>query len=169
MSAKAAAIGSAARVLARIEMSVVAAILLVSLLITLFSIVARNFGYSTGEWTLKLPELFLVWITFLGMGALVTEKKHVVADVVIQRFSMRWQKIAQLLSAVITSLVLSLILVGAVKIVLMQIQIGSTDDALFGLPMAVLLSGLPVFLFLTILHLIVEILSIFHPSKGCAS
>jgi TRAP-type C4-dicarboxylate transport system permease small subunit len=160
---------AAVRWLARAEITVVGTILLTSLLITLYSILARNFGHSTGDWTLKLPELLLVWMTFLGMGALVTERSHVAADMVLSLFSPRWQRIAQTASALITSVVLGLILFGAASIVRMQLDIGATDDELFGLPLAVILGGLPLFLAITIVHLLVDIYAIWRPAPESAA
>jgi len=143
--------------LARVEIALVAAILLISLMITLYAIVVRNLGYSTGDWTLHLPELLLVWMTFIGMGALVTERGHIAADMVLKMFTPRWQRIAQTASAVITIAVLGLILAGAASIVLTQIDIGATDEELFGVPTAVTLGVLPLCLGIAILHLTVEI------------
>lgn len=152
------------RRLARLEIAAVGAIIMISLLITLYAIVARNLGYSTGDWTLQLPELLLVWMTFLGMGALVTERGHIAADMVLNLFAPRWQRIAQTVSVLITIAVLGLILAGAVMIVRMQIDIGATDDELFGLPTAVTLGGLPLCLGIAILHLAAEIYAIWRPA-----
>jgi len=157
---------AAVRWIARAEVALVGAILLASLLITLYAIIARNFGHSTGDWALKLPELMLVWMTFLGMGALVTEHGHVAADMFLLRFSPRWQRIARTASAVITAGVLGLILVGAVSIVRTQIEIGATDEELFQIPTSLLFAGLPLGLAITILHLLVEIYAIWLPTKA---
>ena len=139
------------------EVAIVSVILLASFVITLVTIVERNLGHSTGDWSLKLPELMLIWMTFLGMGALVTEHGHVAADMVLRRFSPRWQRIAQTASAAITSLVLALILAGAISIAKQQVDVGATDDDLWEIPTAYLLSILPIGLALTILHLLAEI------------
>ena len=144
------------------EVAIVSVILLASFVITLATIVERNLGHSTGDWSLKLPELMLVWMTFLGMGALVTEHGHVAADMVLRRFSPRWQRIAETVSAVITSLVLALILTGAFSIARQQMEIGAMDDELWDVPTAYLLSILPIGLDLTILHLVAEIFVIWR-------
>jgi C4-dicarboxylate transporter DctQ subunit len=154
--------------LARAEIAVVGAILVISLLITLYAIVARNLGHSTGDWALKLPELMLVWMTFLGMGALVTEHGHVAADMFVQRFSPRGQRVAHTIAAIVTCAVLALILVGAVSIVHQQIEIGATDEELFEVPSAIVLAGLPLGLALTILHLVAHIYAIWRPGPEAA-
>jgi TRAP-type C4-dicarboxylate transport system permease small subunit len=156
----------AVRWLARAEVAVVGGILIISLLITLYAIVARNLGHSTGDWALKLPELMLVWMTFLGMGALVTEHGHVAADMFLMRFSPRWQRIALTCSALITTAVLAIILAGAVSIVRTQIEIGATDEELFEIPTAIVLAGLPLGLAITILHLLADIYTIWRPSSA---
>jgi len=148
------------------EVAVVSVILLASFVITLVTIVERNLGHSTGDWSLKLPELMLIWMTFLGMGALVTEHGHVAADMVLRRFSPRWQRIAETASAVVTSLVLALILAGAISIAKQQIDVGATDDDLWEIPTAYLLSVLPIGLALTILHLLAEIWVIWRRPPG---
>ncbi len=157
---------AAVRWIARAEIALVGAILIVSLLITLYAIIARNLGYSTGDWTLKLPELMLVWMTFLGMGALVTEHGHVAADMFLQRFSPRWQRAALTVTALISAAVLGLIVAGAVSIVRQQIDIGATDDELLGVPTAVVLAGLPLGLGITIVHLLVEIYAIWRQAPA---
>jgi TRAP-type C4-dicarboxylate transport system permease small subunit len=157
------------RWIATAEVAIVSGILLASLGITLLTIVERNLGHSTGDWTLKLPELMLIWITFLGMGALVTEHGHVAADMVLRRFSPRWQRIAETASAVVTSLVLALILTGAISIAKQQVDIGATDDELWEIPTAYLLSILPIGLALTILHLVAEIFVIWRRPHDASS
>lgn len=151
-----------ARWLARAEIAVVSAILLTSLAITLATIVARNAGVSTGDWSLKLPELMLVWMTFLGMGALVTEHGHVAADMVLRRLPPRGQRIAGTASCLVVSAVLAVILVGAVSIAAQQMDIGATDDELWQVPSVYLLSVLPFGIALTILHLLAEIRAIWR-------
>jgi TRAP-type C4-dicarboxylate transport system permease small subunit len=157
------------RWIATAEVAIVSGILLASLGITLLTIVERNLGHSTGDWTLKLPELMLIWITFLGMGALVTEHGHVAADMVLRRFSPRWQRIAETASAVVTSLVHPLILTGAISIAKQQVDIGATDDELWEIPTAYLLSILPIGLALTILHLVAEIFVIWRRPHDASS
>lgn len=159
---------AAVRWIARAEVAVVGVILLVSLLITLYAIIARNLGYSTGDWALKLPEIMLVWMTFIGMGALVTEHGHVAADMFLMRFPPRWKRIAQTVSAVISAGVLALIVVGAVSIVLQQFDIGATDEELFDVQTGYLLSVLPLGLTLAVMHLLVEIYVIWRPEKKIA-
>jgi TRAP-type C4-dicarboxylate transport system permease small subunit len=159
---------AAVRWIARAEVALVGTILLVSLLITLYAIIARNLGYSTGDWALKLPEIMLVWMTFIGMGALVTEHGHVAADMFLMRFPPRWKRIAQIASAVISAAVLGLIVVGAVSIVLQQIDIGATDEELFDIPTAYILSVQPLGLTIAIMHLLVELYAIWRPAKADA-
>ncbi len=155
---------AAVRRIARFEIAIVGALLVVSLLITLYAIVARNMGRSTGDWALKLPELLLVWMTFFGMGALVTERGHVAADMFVSRMPPRWRRVAATLCALISAGVLGLILAGALSIVRMQIDIGATDEELFELPTALILAGLPLGLAVTIAHLLVEVWTIWRPA-----
>ncbi len=156
------------RRLARLEIAFAGLILVVSLLITLYAIIARNLGHSTGDWALKLPEVMLVWITFLGMGALVTERGHVAADMLVTRLAPRARRIADTLSSVIAAGVLALIMVGAISIVRQQIDIGATDEELFQLPVALVLAALPLGLALTIVHLAVDVFAIWRPHRRAA-
>ncbi len=151
------------RWLARIEVGVASVLMLAALVITIVTIIERNTGGSTGEWSLKLPELGLMWLTFLGMGALVTEHGHVAADMVLRRMPARGQRVAETISALVTVAVFALILWGAVAIVGQQMDINATDEDLWDVPEAALLSILPIGLALTILHLVVEIWTIWRP------
>lgn len=153
------------RWLARIEVGVASVLMLAALAITIATIVERNTGASTGEWSLKLPELALMWLTFLGMGALVTEHGHVAADMVLRRMPPRAQQVAETISALVTLIVFGLILWGAVLIVGQQMDINATDEDLWDVPEALLLSILPIGLALTILHLVVEIWTIWRPGR----
>jgi TRAP-type C4-dicarboxylate transport system permease small subunit len=104
-------------------------------------------------------------MTFVGMGALVTEHGHIAADMFLTRFPPRWKRIAQTATAVISAAVLGLIVVGAVSIVRQQIDIGATDEELFDIPTAFILSVLPLGLTIAIMHLLVEIYVIWQPAK----
>ena len=106
-----------------------------------------------------------MWLTFLGMGALVTEHGHVAADMVLRRMPPRGQQVSETLSALITAIVLAVILWGAISIVSQQMDINATDDDLWDVPEAALLSILPIGLGLTILHLLVEIWIIWRPGR----
>ena len=151
------------RWLARAEVAVAALLLLGALGVTLTTIVARNLGHSTGDWSLKLPELILAWLTFLGMGALVTERGHVAADMFVRRFPLKGQKVAETISDVITAVVLSAIFDGAIEIVKQQMDINATDEELWDFPSAAILSILPIGLGLTILQLLVDIWVVWRP------
>lgn len=156
---------AAVRWLVAIEVGLAGVLLLGALGVTLTTIVERNLGHSTGEWSLKLPELMLMWLTFLGMGALVTEHGHVSADMVLRRMPPRGQQVAETLSALITAIVLAFILWGAISIVSQQMDINATDEDLWDVPEAALLSVLPIGLAITILHLLVEIWFIWRPGR----
>ena len=153
------------RWMARIEVGLASVILLAALVVTIVTIVARNTGGSTGDWSLKLPELGLMWLTFLGMGALVTEHGHVAADMVLRKLPPRGQRVAETVSAVITTAVLALILWGAISILKQQIEIHATDEDLWDVPEAALFGALPVGLAITILHLAVEIWTIWRGGR----
>jgi TRAP-type C4-dicarboxylate transport system permease small subunit len=145
------------RWLAIVEIAVVGAILVTSLCVTLDAIVVRNLGQSTGDWTLKLPELMLGWLTYIGMGALVTERGHVAAHMFLRKLPARLRRWAEVFSDVVTIVVLVVIIVGAVSIVKQQIEIGATDQELNDIASWVLLAVLPAGLALTVLHLLGDI------------
>jgi TRAP-type C4-dicarboxylate transport system permease small subunit len=159
---------AAVRWVAHAEVALVGVLLVISLLITLYAIIARNLGHSTGDWALKLPELLLVWMTFLGMGALVTERGHVRADMFVARLPARWRRWALSLSALVTAGALAIILTGAVSIVHLQMAVGATDEELFDIPTAIVLAGLPLGVAVTIAHLLVELWLVWRPSPGRA-
>ena len=54
------------RWMAKIEVGLGAVLMLAALAVTITTIVERNLGHSTGEWSLKLPELMLMWLTLQG-------------------------------------------------------------------------------------------------------
>jgi TRAP-type C4-dicarboxylate transport system permease small subunit len=151
------------RWMARIEVGIASVLMLAALVVTIATIVERNVGGSTGEWSLKLPELGLMWLTFLGMGALVTEHGHVSADMLLRRMPPRGQQVAETISALVTAAVFALILWGAISIVKQQLDIGATDDDLWDIPEGALLSVLPIGLAITILHLAAEVWTIWRP------
>ncbi|HSN20763.1 MAG TPA: TRAP transporter small permease [Usitatibacter sp.] len=159
---------AAFRWIAKAEIAVAGLLLLAALGITLVTILERNLGHSTGDWSLKLPELLLAWITFLGMGGLVTERGHVAADMFLRLFPPRGQRIAQTLSALVAGIVLAVILAGALSILRQQIDIGGTDEELWDIPEWILTAVLPVGLGITILHLALELWLIWRPGRSAA-
>jgi TRAP-type C4-dicarboxylate transport system permease small subunit len=159
-------VSAAFRWIARVEIAAAGLMLLAALGITLVTIVERNLGHSTGDWSLKLPELLLAWITFLGMGGLVTERGHVAADMFLRQFPPRGQRIGESLSAVIAAIVLAVILAGAITILRQQMEFGGTDEELWDIPEWILIAVLPVGLGITILHLMVELWVIWLPGRA---
>ncbi len=154
--------------IASVFVGLVGVILLISLVITIYTIVARNTGYSTGDWVLKLPESMLAWMTFLGMGALVAEGGHVAADMFITLASRNIQRVAHVTWTLITAAVLALILVGSASIVLQTYQIGETNTEVFGMQEWIILLPLPVGLGIAILHLLAEAVAGWRRGGGLA-
>jgi TRAP-type C4-dicarboxylate transport system permease small subunit len=146
----------AARRIASVFVGLAGVILLISLAITIYTIIARNTGHSTADWVLKLLESMLGWMTFLGMGALVAEGGHVAADMFITLASRTIQRLAYATWTLITAAVLALILAGSVSIVQQTYAIGETNIEIFGMPQWIILLPLPVGLGITILHLLAE-------------
>ncbi len=159
---------AAVRWIAKAEIGVAGVLLLAALGITLVTIVERNLGQSTGDWSLKLPELALAWITFLGMGGLVTERGHVAADMFLRMLPSRGQRVAETLSTLIAGIVLAVILAGAISILRQQVDMGGTDEELWDIPEWILIAVLPVGLAITILHMIVELWVIWRPGHTLA-
>lgn len=157
------------RWLAKGEIAVAGLLLLAALGITLATIVERNLGHSTGDWSLKLPELILAWLTFLGMGGLVTERGHVAADMFLRLFPPRGQRVAESLSMLIAAIVLGVLLAGAVAILRQQMEMGGTDEELWDIPEWIFIAVLPAGLGLTILHMIVEVWVIWRPGHAPAA
>ena len=157
------------RWLAKAEVAVAGLLLLAALGITLTTIVERNLGHSTGDWSLKLPELILAWITFLGMGGLVTERGHVAADMFLRLLPARGQRVAETLATLIAGIVLAVILAGAIAILRQQVEIGGTDEELWDVPEWIFGAVLPVGLGITILHMAVELWVIWRPGHTLAA
>lgn len=128
--------------------------LVVAFGITLYAIVWRNTGHSTGDWALHVPENLLIWCTFIGMGGLVAEQGHVRMDMLVDRLSPFGRRMAATASALIGVAVLGVIAVGAMSMVWQTWRIGQTDEEFFDLPSWLLLSPLPLGLVLTMIHLV---------------
>jgi TRAP-type C4-dicarboxylate transport system permease small subunit len=156
---------AAIRWLAKAEIATAGLLLLAALGITLVTIVERNLGHSTGDWSLKLPELILAWLTFVGMGGLVTERGHVAADMFLRLFPPRGQRVALSLSMLIAAVVLGVLLAGAIAILRQQMEIGGTDEELWDIPEWILIAVLPCGLGLTIIHMLVEVWVIWRPAR----
>ena len=147
-------------------MGVVAVILLASLGITIYTIVARNLGYSTDDWALKLPEMMLGWMTFLGMGALVATRGHVAADMVVSLLAPGGRRAAHVAWTLVAAGVLGFIMAGAISIVQQTYAIEQTDSELFDMPRWLLLLPLPVGLAVAIIHLLLDLVVTSRPDRG---
>lgn len=143
--------------LARVEIAVVALMLLLAFAITVYAIAIRNLGASTGDWTLKLPEILLVWITFVGAAPLVAERGHVTADLVGERLPPRVRAVVETVSHLVIVGVLAFIVYGAWQIVTETYSIEETDPELFDWPRWIFLIGLPLGFALTVLHLLLDL------------
>lgn len=151
------ATSSAVEWLARVEMILVALMLLVALLITAYAIIARNAGFSTGDWALSLPEVLLVWMTFLAVGALVTRRAHVTADFLVDQLPPALRRALRVLLALGAIGVLAVLAWGGIEVVMQLRGAGLVDSEVFNLPKAAEVAVIPLGLGLCILHLLVEI------------
>ena len=154
------ACSNAAEWLARIELALVALMLLAALLITAYAIVARNAGYSTGDWALSLPEVLLVWMTFLAVGALVTRREHVAADFLVKQLPPRLERTVHVLVALTSIGVLAVLVWGGWMVTLRLHQAGLTDSEVFNLSKAAEVSVIPLGLGLCIVHLLADIIRV---------
>jgi TRAP-type C4-dicarboxylate transport system permease small subunit len=153
---------SLVRWLARLEIGLVAAMLLAAFGITAYAIVVRNLGDSTGDWTLKLPETLLVWMTFVGAAPLVAEGSHVSADLLGARLPPRVHAGVETLIHLVIIVVLAFIAYGAWQIVAETYAIEERDPELFEWPRWIFLVGLPLGLALTILHFALDIVEVWR-------
>ncbi len=64
----------------RVEIVLASSFILCALLITIYSIVIRNLGFSTGDWTLELPVTLITWSIFIGSGYNIAINKHINTD-----------------------------------------------------------------------------------------
>lgn len=141
------------RWLARIELAAVSLMLVSALLISAYSIVFRNLGYSTGDWALTLPEVLLVWMTFIGCGSLVTRGEHVAADFLVTLIPQSLQKWVSFATLGIAFVSLLPVLWGSCFIVERLWSVGVRNSELLNVPQAVLTAAIPLGLGLCLLHM----------------
>lgn len=157
------------RWLARLELAAVAVMLLAALSISAYSIVFRNLGYSTGDWALTLPEVLLVWMTFIGCGALVTRNEHVTADFLLIALPRRLRRIVSAAVLVVAFLTLVPVVWGSWLIVLRMWDIGVGNGQLLNAPQALLYAAIPIGCGLALFHIFgkfAELLTDQNPGDG---
>jgi len=152
------------RWLARIELAAVSLMLVAALLISAYSIVFRNLGYSTGDWALTLPEVLLVWMTFIGCGSLVTRNEHVAADFLVMLFPRSLQKWVNFAVLGIAFISLLPAFWGSWFIVERLWNIGMRNSELLNVPQAVLSAAIPLGVGLCLLHIIGKCLELLMAS-----
>lgn len=141
------------RWLARLELTAVSLMLAMALSMSAYSIVARNLGYSTADWLLTLPEILLVWMTFLGCGALVTRNEHVAADFLLILLPRRVRVAAGLAMLGLAAAALVPVVLGSTTIVIQMWKVGVRNSELLDLPQALFYAAIPVGLGLTVVHI----------------
>jgi TRAP-type transport system small permease protein len=60
-------------------------LLLTMVVLVVFQIVARNYLHISVPWTEELSRVILVWMTFIGSVILISEKGHVVMDLLLNK------------------------------------------------------------------------------------
>lgn len=145
------------RWLAWVELAAVSLMLIAALLISGYSIVFRNLGFSTGDWALTLPEVLLVWMTFIGCGALVTRDEHVTADFLIVALPRKSRAIVRVLVYLVAFVTIIPVLWGSCLIVARMWQVGVKNGQLLDVPQALLYAAVPIGCGLCLLHILGKI------------
>ncbi|HEX5463968.1 MAG TPA: TRAP transporter small permease [Burkholderiales bacterium] len=146
--------------LAKVEMSIVVVILILTVCTSIYTIISRNSGHSTEEWVLKGPELALVWMTFLGTAALITWDEHVTADFVLTRLPPMARRVVEVIFWLATLAVAIYVLAGSINVVEQGAAGGQKIYEFFNLPIQYGQGILPVGSALWIVHILAKLAEI---------
>ncbi|MGH8600827.1 MAG: TRAP transporter small permease [Burkholderiales bacterium] len=143
--------------LAKVEMSIVVVILILTVCTSIYTIISRNTGHSTEEWVLKGPELALVWMTFLGTAALITWDEHVTADFVLTRLPPMARRVVETIFWLAMLAVSIYVLAGSINVVEQGAAGGQKIYEFFNLPIQYGQGILPVGAALWIVHILAKL------------
>jgi TRAP-type C4-dicarboxylate transport system permease small subunit len=143
--------------LAKVEMSIVVVILILTVCTSIYTIISRNSGHSTEEWVLKGPELALVWMTFLGTAALITWDDHVTADFVLLRMPPMMRRVVEFIFFLIMLAIAIYVLIGSINVVEQGAAGGQRIYEFFYIPIQYGQGILPVGAALWIVHILAKL------------
>lgn len=146
--------------LAKVEMSIVVVILILTVCTSIYTIISRNSGHSTEEWVLKGPELALVWMTFLGTAALITWNDHVTADFVLLRMPPLMRRVVEVIFFLAMLAVAVYVLIGSINVVEQGAAGGQRIYEFFYMPIQYGQGILPVGAALWIVHILAKLAEI---------
>ena len=84
----------------------------------MIQIVSRYIFNAPVSWSLEICSITYVWVVFWSCNLLLTERQHIVFDVLYKRFPPRWQRIV----AIVNTATLGLIFLAALPTILEYID-----------------------------------------------
>lgn len=157
--------GTRIRVIRRIQsalsycqISLAAALIVLALVITGYAIIARNLGFSTGDWAVAIPEMSMVWMTLVCWGALFYTHEHITADFLIDLLPARWRRVLERVYLVVLAVCFLPILAGSYQLVVRAFRTGATNTEIFNIKEAWLQFGVLAGIALLLIQLILQLL-----------
>lgn len=150
------------RVLLYIEIILASSSILFALLITLYSIITRNLGYSTGDWTIELPVTLITWAVFIGAGYNISLNKHIKTDFFLKViFPTRFQKTIIIIQYYILLILIAIILYYGIISTQLYIETHYKLYELFYTPFFIVFIIIPLSMLAWIFHIILRIVNIY--------
>jgi TRAP-type C4-dicarboxylate transport system permease small subunit len=117
-------------------------------------VIMRYFLRSPLVWVVEISEVLLLFITFLGAAWVLKKEGHVKMDIVLSRFKPRAQAMANVVTSILSAIVVSLLVWYGILVTLEHYQRGLYQPTLLEIPNAAVLFIIPLGALLLVIQLI---------------
>lgn len=150
------------RILLYIEIILASSSIFCAWLITLYSIIMRNLGYSTGDWTIELPVTLISWAIFVGSGYGIALNKHIKTDFFLKViFPARFHKTLITIQYFAMLIFIAIIIYYGIISTQLYIETHYKLYELFYVPFSIIFVIVPLSMAVWIFHIILRIINIY--------
>lgn len=145
----------------RIEMVIVAGILVAMSAATFWNVVARYVFNSPVEWAEEFSRYAFIWLTFMAAAAASAEKRQIVIDILVTQLPKRGQYVCR----VVTDLVTLALMATLAYYGWFTAQAASSRTATLGIPRSWIYMAAPVAAVLIFCHTLADFLAVLGVRK----
>ena len=143
-----------------IEEYVATILITATIFVSIYSILMRWFGKSTGDWVLELPINLLAWGTFIGAGAAIHYHKHVQAEIFVDRLRPGIRKVVFIFDYILLLALSVFLLYYGTKNVIFYIHSGERLYLMFNTPTFIVRTVVPISALLWIFHFFMRLIEV---------
>ncbi|MDX1808219.1 MAG: TRAP transporter small permease [Sulfurospirillaceae bacterium] len=147
--------------IASLELRLASIMIVIASCLSLYTIIVRNSGHSTADWTVDLPIALVSWAIFIGSGANFVYKSHINTDFFLEKLPFKLKKtILIFVNFVLLGMFIFIVHYSIIATELF-IKTGNRLYEMFNTPVYIVFLILPISVVIWCVHVLIDIVDIY--------